>query len=323
MKLFKKAIILFIAIAGFASFVYSAPLGVDTIEVKDPNTLSVMLSENPNLSTGEIEAEITILHDVKLRGGFLSDETSDTVELILEDPILPNTNYSLLTVVGAEGSIDFTTPAGVEGYVTDKLSAVSEQDIGSIEIIDDRTINIVYNSVLTSSTYEYKLLAEATVTKVEKNQFESPELTISVEPPFKASQDYILMFIEMQDVDGNFLEFDTGIYDFSTDDDLEEVVQEESGTGSTMTGSTVEETPEESTPEVENTNTEEEPELNAAGNEETTETGSGQVAEDIETVASAAEVTPDTGAETWVLIALTLIINTIYYSARRKRLNLA
>lgn len=40
---------------------------------------------------------------------------------------------------------------------------------------------------------------------------------------------------------------------------------------------------------------------------------------DTEQVASMVEETPDTGAQTWVLILLTLIINTFYYLSRRKK----
>jgi len=43
-----------------------------------------------------------------------------------------------------------------------------------------------------------------------------------------------------------------------------------------------------------------------------------EAGESIEVVALSATVTPDTGAETWVLILLTLFINTFYYFSRRK-----
>jgi len=56
--------------------------------------------------------------------------------------------------------------------------------------------------------------------------------------------------------------------------------------------------------------------LEAAGEEDTMEAGSGAITEE---VAMTAETTPDTGAATWVLILSALIINTFYYSARRKR----
>ena len=268
---------------------------------------------------------------------------------------MPNTSYSLLTVLGSEGSIDFVTPAGVEGFTADNLSSVEDQDIESIEIMDDRTILITYMDDLTSSSYEYKLLAESNVVTVEKPTYDDAELIISTVPPLKPNQDYILMFIEMQDVDGNYIEFDTGIYDFSTPEAEEstetgtsETVEEtgtgellpevtETGTGEVMeeestetgTGETIEETgtgelvesEDDILPEMQTEENEWdeslEVDLEAAGNEASAGASEGET--DTESVALGAESTPDTGAETWVLIALTLIINTFYYSARRKK----
>jgi hypothetical protein len=76
----------------------------------------------------------------------------------------------------------------------------------------------LYRQELTSSIFEYKLLAESRIVKIEKPDYFIAELIITVEPPFISQQDYILMFIDMQDVEGNYLEFDTGIYDFTTPD---------------------------------------------------------------------------------------------------------
>jgi len=109
-----------------------------------------------------------------------------------------------------------------------------------IELIDDRTIHISYTQDLVETAFEYKLLAESIVTRIEKRDYDTPELHISVEPPFVAGRDYILMFIDMQDVDANYIEFDTGIYDFST---AEGEIQETTGTGTitdTGTGAMIE-----------------------------------------------------------------------------------
>lgn len=345
MKHLKKLLLPIIALAALVGVVYSGPLGVNNINIEDENSIRVTLSENPNIGIGEIDAEVTILHDVKIRGGFLNESTTNEVELLLEDAILPNTSYSLLTVLGSEGSIDFVTPAGVEGFTADNLSSVEDQDIESIEIMDDRTILITYMDDLTSSSYEYKLLAESNVVTVEKPTYDDAELIISTVPPLKPNQDYILMFIEMQDVDGNYIEFDTGIYDFSTPETEETA---ETGTGETVeetetgTGELIPEITETGTGEVmeEETGTGElveseddvlsemqaeengwdeslEVDLEAAGSEASAGASEGET--DTESVALGAESTPDTWAETWVLIALTLIINTFYYSARRKK----
>jgi len=102
------------------------------------------------------------------------------------------------------------------------------------------------------------------------------------------------MFIDMQDAAGNYLEFDVGIYDFST----EEIT------------------------EVEETNEM----LDTSENEENSqEDMSDEEDATIEVTEAATMVTqtPDTGAETWVLIIATLFINTFYYLSRRKKSVLA
>jgi len=43
-----------------------------------------------------------------------------------------------------------------------------------------------------------------------------------------------------------------------------------------------------------------------------------EIEQTVESVAMSATATPETGAETWVLIMLTLFINTFYYFSRRK-----
>ena len=68
---------------------------------------------------------------------------------------------------------------------------------------------------------------------IEKKDFDLPEIFITVEPPLVEGTDYILMIIDMQDRDGNYMEFDTGIYDFSTPASESETAMNETGTGAT------------------------------------------------------------------------------------------
>lgn len=314
-----KNIIAVLVLIGIFNMSYSAELSVDEITVIDANTLSIMLSENPNLEIGEIEWEIRVLNDVKLRGAFASESDTNEVELILEDSLKADTTYSLLTVLGADGSIDFTTPWNVEGFTASNVSSVEVQDIDSIEIIDDRTIIITYRDAITSSSLEYKLLAESEVTKIEKPDFYSPEIIISIEPPFNSEKDYILMFIEMQDASGEFLEFDTGIYDFKSP-----VIDETLMVETPMSEDTTDEENEQAlevveveTPITDEENMNEIPDLEAAAEE----VGLVKDEEMLETEQAATMVTqtPDTGAQTWVLLLATLFINSFYYLSRRKK----
>jgi hypothetical protein len=131
-----------------------------------------------------------------------------------------------------------------------------------------------------------------------------------------SEQDYILMFIDMQDVEGNYLEFDTGIYDFTTplfdtQDSENEGMEEEGLKGDDML--------EVIEIDVENSEDSQEGdvELNVAGDEVSLEKDS-NAEMDLESAAALVTQTPDTGAQTWILIALTLVINSFYYLSRRK-----
>lgn len=299
----------------FYGITYSGDLGVDEIKVIDSETLSVILSENPNLEVGEIDAEITILNDVKLMGAFVSEDDAFEVELLLENVLKANTRYSLLTVSGSEGSIDFTTSDDVEGFSSSNIASTDDQDIDTIEVIDDRTILIQYRQELTSSIFEYKLLAESEIVKIEKPDYFLPELIITVQPPFTSEEDYILMFIDMQDVEGNYLEFDTGIYDFTTPElQIEEEMMEDTISASWSVDDTIVDVLLEV---VELDINDENLDMNAAWDEVSLEKN-GESEIDILDAASIVMETPDTGAQTWVLIVLTLVINSFYYLSRRK-----
>jgi len=331
MKHYQKIIALF-AILWIVHITYSWPLGVEEIQVIDKNTISVTLSENPNLEVWDVEGELTLLSDASLRWAILTQWSSNTVELIMEDALMPETNYSLLTINGADGSMDFTTPESLEWYTQDNISSWTNQNIKNIEIIDDRTLLIEYNLDVNSTNFEYKLLSESIIESVMKPDYFNPELIITVSPPLVWEKDYILMFIEMQDVDGEFLEFDTGIYDFVSPK-LEDLGDEESFQIEESSDDTIPQNEKNSEillaesldDEAAQDESEEEiPDLTAAGEDTSLEKDSSQsdTWETVGTLQAAAEMTqtPETGAQTWIIIFASLFINSIYYLSRRKRL---
>ena len=236
---------------------------------------------------------------MSIRGAIKSETDDKSVEIRLGDDLLPNTSYSLLNISGANGNIDFITPENVEGFRVANPNVSLEQNIESIEILDSETILVHYVNPVNATGYGYKLLAESKVTSITKEKYDVPELTLTLEPPLTSNKDYILMIIELQDVDGNYLEFDTGIYDFKTEEITPPALAEptlEDLAGNT--GATLE--------------SETNMDMNAAG-PETPEEGN------IQEVAAQATQTPDTGTETWVLVFATLFINTSIFFARRKK----
>jgi len=335
MKYFKK-ILAILAIVWIVHITHSAPLWVEKITVVDENTISVVLSENPNLEVGEIEAELTVLSDTSLRWAILAQGSTNTVELILEDVLMPLTNYSLLTISGADGSIDFTTPESIEWFSATNTLWAEAQNIISVEVIDDRTLLVEYISDVTATNFEYKLLAESTVSSIMKPDYFNPEIIITVDPSIESQRDYILMFIEMQDVDGEFIEFDTGIYDFTAPDltdissdsasgSLLEDTQDEELISDMLWEALWEDALEESNVVVEDENEAQSqtgetlPDLTAAWDEVSLEKDSQDDDMTLLEAAGSVEATPDTGAETWVILIATLVINTIYYLSRRKK----
>lgn len=98
----------------------------------------------------------------------------------------------------------------------ENLASTADQDIENIEILDASTIIVRYVQNISGTTYDFKLLAENNVVKVEKPTYDAPEIIITVEPPLLGEQDYILMVVDMKDVDGKQLQFDTESYDFTT-----------------------------------------------------------------------------------------------------------
>jgi len=338
-----KNIVAILVLVGIFNLSYWAELGVDNIEVIDANTISVTLSENPNLEIGELEWEIRVLNDVKLRWALTSESNMRQAELILEDPITTDTTYSLLTVLGEDGSISFTTPSILEWFTFSNTLNTESQDIDSIEIVDDRSIIVTYRNEISSSSLEYKLLAESVVTKIEKPDFYLPEILLSVEPPLVSEKNYILMFIEMQDAGGEYLEFDTWIYDFETpimDEQSWATIENEIVTEESLEVIFPEWINQVDIPELtDNWDVENNQEdivivefeeedtkiidvekyLNAAGEE--VEIASDTELLDTEFVAANVVETPDTGAQTWVLILATLVINSFYYLSRRKKPN--
>ena len=263
------------------------------------------------------------------------DETSSSVTITLDGELQKDTEYSLLTVFGADGSIDFTTSDTIEGVEilnsdTDEIG----QSIDSITLLDRKTIEVTYTEELDGSDFEFKLLSDMEVASI--GAVDENTIAVNLADKVLPEQNYILMVLALQDALAQDVQLEEGIFDFTSPADV----------ASPADMLSVEETTEEPVEAIsENTELSEdeaEVELNAAFNNLDTPDESVQlldaegidkIVEDavkaeeeaeitvehtVESVAMSATATPETGAETWVLIMLTLFINTFYYFSRRK-----
>jgi len=101
----------------------------------------------------------------------------------LTTPLQPETDYSILTVFGADGTIDFTTPSSIisgKEMINDTILQ-SEQAIEKVTLLSDTSIKIQYNSdILDTENLEYKVLGTLPIQTMEKKDIDGNRVYISL-----------------------------------------------------------------------------------------------------------------------------------------------
>ena len=157
MKTTIKILLICMALMSFWS---SYAAYIDSLEVVDTKSLHLSMSE-VKMWTGEIVWEIKVLNDMSIAFASQDEEDDYTAVLTLDETLEKDTEYSLLTVFGADGSIDFKTGDSLEGIEilnpeTDEIG----QSIESITLVDVNTIEVIYMEELSGEELEFKLLSE-------------------------------------------------------------------------------------------------------------------------------------------------------------------
>lgn len=311
MKHMKKiiAVLILVALVYTSQSLYSSEIVVEDINVQNQNQVDIVLNTNPNLSVWVQDTiELVILEDVSHLWWLLNTHSSKQVELKLNNPLKPLTQYSLLTLSGTEWSIDFKTPAGVEWYKVSNFMSMKSDDIDSIEILDDTTLLIEYRQNLTNLSYDYKLFAELDLAEIRKDDFQLPIISIETSSPLSSETDYLVMLIDMRDVNWNTLQLDTGIYNFMTPVfDVADIQVSDIDTNVYLDDSLSDEdirdieesiiethVPLEAAPEIEEGNIE-------------------------EIAAQASELDPEAWAATGILILFALLFNAFFFRVKLKR----
>lgn len=312
-------------------------INISLVEVLDTRSVSVSLSEKENLSLGMQNAEVKVLKDITVDIAQKSIENANIVTITLPEPLQENTTYSLLTLFGAEGSIDFTTGSSLSNNAIENTNPIlaDEQSIESIVIQDDYTIDILYTTQVSWAEFEYKLLSELKIADIENQSDADARLIVDLEDDIETEKEYILIFLSLMDKNGKDIVFENSIYDFTAPEYIESPSSSSSQTlwdneGENSIQAKIaarnaiksqQEQDEDMSGEdiaqalfdvIDSTDMlEEEPELLSAPTDP-------NLMKDTVSTALSATTTPDTGAATWVLIILTLFINTFYYYSRRK-----
>ncbi|MDD3793376.1 MAG: hypothetical protein PHI37_01070 [Candidatus Gracilibacteria bacterium] len=274
MKKFKFLFAIFIS-SLYISNAYSA--SIDNIQAIDSNNIKVIASQDIIFSDIKVYGEVKVLKDIKIINSSKDSLNTRKVTLNLDSDLSLNSSYSLISVLGAEGNIEFEIG---DDYIGEKINLNyynEEKIIEKIVIIDSKTIEVYYNYDITANVFEYKLLSELKIDSFSSDG--NNILNVKLSTPIKKSSSYIFMIISLENIDGKELTFDNFLYDFTTNSNLIDLEQQ--------------------------------------SNEQFLNNEQLLFNENIENIALNAAETPDSGAETWFVMLLTFIVSTFYFTRNR------
>ncbi len=252
---------------------------VDTL---DASTLVVKLwSQLPGISA---QSDAKILEDISVSASQKNTDNLKKIDITLNSDLVLGTNYSIISVSEwLDSSIDFTFNAPM---VEIKNTLVpKDTGIDHIIIKDTKNIEVYLNKDATLETYEFKVFKEMS----SSNMFlDTTNINIQLSQPILPNTDYILI-LNLKDIENKDIEVENSLFDFVSGEFAPQVAPE---------------VPVETALPVAVEVPVEDP-----------MTSSGQP---IENVAMEVTQTPDTGAQTNVLLALTFILTLAVFLVKRK-----
>ncbi len=261
---------------------------VKKVDVKDDKTMDVSLNDEVQFTQWKITWDIKVLKDISISMSSKDFEELSKVVLTLDKSLEKNANYSLLSIFWADWSIDFTTWENISWVelVNSESVDISEQWIVKVNIVNPTTVEVYFSEDLEWEEFEFKLLKEVNIDSL--SSIWKNNITVKLSSRLESATDYMLVLVSLTDSNWLELSFDEDIFDFSTPDELvkTKVTEDEAAALS----------------------------LNSAWDETNLEDNDNF----IDNVASNVTETPDTWAETWVLLFGTFILNTFYYFYRKK-----
>ncbi len=215
MKKIKILFALFIS-SLFISNAYSA--SIDNIQAVDYKNVKVIASDDIIFSDTKIYWEVKVLKDVSVLN--VSKDSSNKRKLVinLKDSLIKNTNYSLIGVIWAEGSIDFSLEDKFNVQKINENLYNEEKIIEKIIVKNNKTIEIYYNYDLKDGIYEFKLLSDIIINSVTSKW--NNILDINLNWFLEKSSSYIFMILSLENIDWKELSFKESLYNFTTNSNL-------------------------------------------------------------------------------------------------------
>ncbi len=304
-----------------------------TITATSTQSLEIELNKSVGIKDNNLNSDLKVYQDRSVRDSIKDTTNPKMVKVNLTDPLTKGDSYSILSISWVEWSIEFKIWNSLENYEVQNGSLDGEeQGIERIMIADASTIEITFLQELADEEFDFKVYKDIAVDSMTLGDTDSM-IDVVLKDALEDNSDYVGT-VTLFEGGSDKIDVDSGIYDFITDT-LEKYTPKKVTT--TLSGELdnvdlgEDETDEKSLEEtllaaLEGTSSNEggelleweqeiNYELNSAGedpaNRENTQ---------LENLALGTSETPDTGAETWVLIIATFIINTFYFLSRRKKL---
>ena len=255
---------------------------VDNIQAIDNNTVEMTANPGIVFSDIEVKGEVKLLKDIPVSFSARDPENFKKILLNLSSDLTANTSYSLISILGADGNIDFEIWDFLTGEVNNENLTPWTEWIEKVNVVDSRTIELYFTTDVTDEVFEFKILSDIDTSGL--SSMWDNKVQVEISKNLEKSTDYILMILSLEDAVGNKVQFEDDLYDFTTPADLKEEVVEE---------------------EVVVAQTEEAPEVIDEWN--------------MEEVALNSAETPETGTATWILILIAILANLWFFLAKRRK----
>lgn len=294
--------ILFLSIL-LSATTYAASINIKVDKVTDNWQNSISVNFDKDLTGTQVSWDVKIFRDLEIGEVTKDENLPSKLNLKLDKEVKIWNTYNIFAVFWVDWTADFMVE---NGYTVKMISkAPTTQWIVRVAFKDATTMELYFKDTLTASDYEFKLLEEYGINDMSISNW---DLVINSSSTLESDSAYILMIISLDD-DVNEYVLDESIFDFTLwkisqtenkQDITEEIKDILTSTGSELTNQEIPEIQEEIQKQT-----------------WTLENQSGALNWNVEEIAKTSKETPDTWAETWVLMLLTLIISTIYFLARK------
>lgn len=279
----------------------------DIKNIENPNdkTINFTLDQQVELADQYNNSDLKVLEDLEVSSSVKNFNDPSKLTLSLKKDIIKNYSYSILSLFWVDWNMDFKVWNDINWvHITNSVSTW----IKSINILDKNRIEIIFDKPLVWDEFEFKFLREIPIDKI----LRSPNWWISINlmEGLMWDTNYMIVVISLKDVLWILLNFDEWIYDFRTKFDLLKT--------STWTLTTNNEKNLVNMLKKDNKSTSIKDKKITNQLTSTWKTIEPKKEKtQLEKVALNSAMTPDTWPETWILVLLTLILNTII-SFRKK-----